>query len=351
MGTQIGKLLTNCRRNITISDLSGKTIGFDAYNTIYAFLARIRDKSTGGGYFTDSEGHVTSHLLGLFPRLTYFLQNDVKPVFIFDGKPPIIKANEISYRKERKKIAEEKRDVAIADGKLEEASKYAQATSKMTPGILKDAKTLLQLLGIPVIQAPSEAEAQGAIMNQKGLIQAMASQDYDSFLFGCPTVIRNLSISQRRKIPNQQRFVEISTEQVEFNELLQELGLKSREQLILLGILVGTDYNPKGIKGIGPKTALKLVREHSNLSSLQNHLESKYSMDDILPYSLATLLDCFKSPESDPNLNFAFSKPQPKKLSEFLVEDRDFRPERIQNSLKILKRISKQNTLDQFFGN
>lgn len=129
------------------------------------------------------------------------------------------------------------------------------------------------------------------------------------------------------------------------------MELKSREQLILLGILVGTDYNPKGIKGIGPKTALKLVRKYPNLISLQNYLESKYSLDEILPYSLATLHDCFKSPESDPNLNFTFSKPQPKKISEFLVEEREFRPERIQNSLKILDRLSKQNTLDQFFGN
>lgn len=351
MGTQIGKLLINCRHNITISDLSGKTVGFDAYNTIYAFLARIRDKSTGGGYFTDSEGHVTSHLLGLFPRLTYFLQNNIKPIFIFDGKPHILKAKEISYRKQRKKIAEIKRDTAIADGKLEEALKFAQATSKITPDILKDTKTLLQLLGIPIIQAPSEAEAQGAMMNQRGLIQAMASQDYDSFLFGCPVVIRNLGISQRRKIPNQQKFVAISTEQIVLKELLQELELKSREQLILVGILVGTDYNPKGIKGIGPKTALKLVREYPNLNSLQNYLESKYSLEEALPYSLATLLDCFKSPESDPNLNFTFSKPQPRKLSEFLVDERDFRPGRIQNSLKILKRLSKQNTLDQFFGN
>ncbi|MCK4848340.1 MAG: flap endonuclease-1 [Candidatus Heimdallarchaeota archaeon] len=351
MGTQISKLLINCRQNITISDLSGKIVGFDAYNTIYAFLARIRDKSTGGGYFTDSDGHVTSHLLGLFPRLTYFLQNDIKPVFIFDGKPPIFKAKEISYRKNRKKIAEIKRATAIADGKLEEASKFAQATSKLTPDILKDTKTLLQLLGIPFIQAPSEAEAQGAMMNQRGLIQAMASQDYDSFLFGCPIVIRNLGVSQRRKIPNQPKFVEISTEQIILKELLQELGLKSREQLILLGILVGTDYNPKGIKGIGPKTAIKLVREYPNLNSLQKYLESKYSLEEILPYSLATLLDCFKSPESDPNLNFAFSKPQPKKLSEFLVGDREFKPERIRNSLKILERLSKQSKLDQFFGN
>jgi len=129
------------------------------------------------------------------------------------------------------------------------------------------------------------------------------------------------------------------------------LGLKSREQLILLGILVGTDYNPKGIKGIGPKTALKLVREYPNLYSLQNYLESKYNLNEILPYSLATLLDCFKSPEADIDLNFAFSKPQPKKLYEFLVDERDFRPERIQNSLKILERLSKQNTLDQFFVN
>jgi flap endonuclease-1 len=350
MGTQIGKLITSSRHSITINALSGKKIGFDAYNTIYAFLARIRDKSTGGGYFTDADGNVTSHLIGLFPRLVHFLTHDVKPVFIFDGKPPEFKKSEIITRKERKKEAEVKRDLAIEAGDMKEAIKFAQATSRITPEILEDTKTLLRYLGIPIVQAPSEAEAQGAIMTNQQYISAMASQDYDSFLFGCQTVIRNLGVSQRRKVPNQERFVEVETERIQFSQVLSELKLKERKQLILVGLLVGTDYNPKGIKGIGPKTALKLVHKYPNLDSLLSHLETKYDLNEIFPYNPEDLLNYFLSPEVDEQIEITFPSPKPKKVQEFLVEDRGFTLERIQRQIKALQRISSQSTLDTFFS-
>ncbi len=350
MGTQIGQLFTSSRQVISIDALSGKKIGFDAYNTIYAFLARIRDKSTGGGYFTDSDGNVTSHLIGLFPRLIHFLIYDVKPIFIFDGKPPEFKKSEIITRKERKRDAKLKREVAIAAGDMEEASKHAQATSRITPDILDDTKQLLRYLGIPIVKAPSEAEAQGALMTDKGLISAMASQDYDSFLFGCPTVIRNLGVSQRRKIPNQQRFVEVKTEQIHLNQLLSEMQLKDRTQLILVGLLVGTDYNPKGIKGIGPKTALKLVHKYPNFTSLFTYLEAQYDIDEIFPYPMQELLNYFLKPEVEESIEISFDSAKPKKVEEFLVEERGFKQERIQKQIKALKRITSQNTLDKFFS-
>ncbi|MHA2388502.1 MAG: flap endonuclease-1 [Candidatus Hodarchaeales archaeon] len=350
MGTQIGKLFSSSRQTITIDALSGNKIGFDAYNTIYAFLARIRDKSTGGGYFTDSNGNVTSHLIGLFPRLTHFLIHDVKPIFIFDGKPPDFKISEIITRKERKKEAEVKRELAIAAGDMDEASKYAQATSRITPEILEDTKILLRNLGIPIVQAPSEAEAQGAILTNQGIINAMASQDYDSFLFGCSTVIRNLGVSQRRKLPNQQRFIEVETERIQLNQLLNELKLKDREQLILVGLLIGTDYNPKGIKGIGPKTALKLVQKYPNFDSLFTHLDATYDLEKIFPYPPDVLLKYFLSPEVDENVKISYSDPKPKKVQKFLVEERGFTPERIQRQIKALQRITSQSTLDTFFG-
>jgi flap endonuclease-1 len=349
MGTQIGKLIVDSRHNIGIDSLNGRIVAFDAYNTVYAFLARIRDKSSGGNYFTDSEGHVTSHLMGLFPRLTYFLERGLKPVFILDGKPPLFKLDEIKTRKKVKQEAEIRREDAIARGEMEEAMKYAQATSRITPDILEDTKTLIKLFGIPIIQAPSEAEAQGALMTSQGLIHAMASQDYDSFLFGCPNVIRNLGISQRRKVPNQQRFIDVPTEQIVLNELLSELKLKNRTQLILLGLLVGTDYNPKGIKGIGPKTALKLVHQYPTINSLLDYLESKYSLSEIFPFPPETLLDYFLNPEVEDESDLVFSNPQPKALQDFLVDDREFQLSRVQRSIKTLQRLSKQNTLDQFF--
>ncbi|MHA1331463.1 MAG: FEN1 family endonuclease, partial [Candidatus Hodarchaeales archaeon] len=177
MGTQIGKLISSCRHEISLETLSNKIIGFDAYNMIYAFLAPIRHQSTWGGYLKDSKGNVTSHLSGLFYRLTNWLPYRVKPVFIFDGKPPKFKEEEIETRKQRKKLAETKRKEAIERGDLVEAMKYAQATSRITSEMVKDAKQLLKFFGIPCIQAKEEAEAQGAFMVRQGQMYAMASQD------------------------------------------------------------------------------------------------------------------------------------------------------------------------------
>ncbi len=356
MGTQIGKLLTKCRLEIEYSDLYGKKIGIDAYNMIYAFLAPIRYRKSGGGYLTDSEGNVTSHLSGLFYRMTNLLPYKVRPIFIFDGKPPVFKEREIKIRKERKKEAAIKRDEAIARGDMDVAMKFAQATSQITPNIIEDAKRLLDNFGIPVIRAASEAEAQGAFMVQREELDAMASQDYDSFLFGSPLVIRNLTITRQRRASKQSSSIELNPEQVILTELLEELQLDNRDQLIMLGLLIGTDYNPAGIKGIGPKTALKLVHKHRTPNSLIEYVDGKYSIKKIFPYPPETLLDYFRSPEVIQDVKFTFRRPQISKIVEFLVEERDFNKDRIEKQLqrmvskrrKIKQKIDQQS-LDKFF--
>lgn len=355
MGTQIGKLITKCRLEIEYADLYGKKIGIDAYNMIYAFLAPIRSRDSGGGYLRDSEGNVTSHLSGLFYRMTNLLPY-IRPVFIFDGKPPIFKGREIEIRKERKKKAARKREDAIARGDMEEAMKHAQATSRITPNIVEDAKKLLEYFGIPVIQAASEAEAQGAFMVQTGDLYAIASQDYDSFLFGSQKVIRNLTITRRRRTPKQGGIIDLNPEKIIFKELLEELQLDNRDQLILLGLLIGTDYNPGGIKGVGPKTALKLIHKFRNPKSLLEYLDVKYSIRQTFPYPPETLLDYFRSPEVEENVKFTFHKPQIPKITEFLVEERDFRKDRIEIALermisrkRKIKQKTDQHSLDKFF--
>ncbi len=317
MGTKISSLISKSRHNIAITDLRGKIVAFDAYNIIYAFLSSIRNKQTGGGYFTDSEGNVTSHLNGMFYRLNTLLINGVKPVFIFDGKPPSFKTAEIQSRKEKKEEAVKKREEALEAGDFEAAMKYAQATSRITPQIVQDAKTLLEYYGIPVIDAPSEAEAQGSTLLQQGKIFALNSQDYDSFLFGGTRIVRNLALSQRRKVPNQNRWIEISPEEIILTELLQELGFKNRDQLILLGLLIGTDYNPEGIKGIGPKTALKLILKYQSPDRLFDYLEIKYGINSIFPYSPLKLLDYFRNPNVDADVHFQHQSPQLKLIQHF----------------------------------
>ena len=351
MGTKISSLISKSRHEIGIADLSGKIVAFDAYNIIYAFLSSIRDKQTGGGYFTDTDGNVTSHLNGMFYRLNTLLINGVKPVFIFDGEPPTFKTAEIHSRKEKKEEAETKREEALKEGDLETAMKYAQATSRITPQIVQDAKTLLNYYGIPVINAPSEAEAQGSTLLQQGKIYALNSQDYDSFLFGGIRIVRNLALSQRRKVPGQNRWIEVNPEVIILSELLQELGFKNRDQLILLGLLIGTDYNPNGIKGVGPKTALKLVLKYRNSDRLLDYLDTKYGLDSIFPYPPLTLLEYFKNPNVDAEVNFQHQSPQLKLIQHFLVEERSFNAERVEKQLIQLKKKTEQKTLDRFFGN
>lgn len=356
MGTQIGKLLSKCRQEIEYTDLHKKKIGIDAYNMIYAVLAPIRSRQTGGGYLTDADGNVTSHLSGLFYRLTNLLPYNIQPTFIFDGKPPVFKEKEIKIRKERKIEAEKKRVEAIARGDMEEAMKYAQATTHITSNMVKDAKRLLDYFGVPIIQAASEAEAQGAFLVQEGILDAIASQDYDSFLFGSPEVIRNFTITHRRRMATQDKRIELTLEKIVLNDLFRELGFENRDQLILLGLLVGTDYNPKGIKGIGPKTGLKLVQKYRTPSSLFKYLETKYPNNTIFPYPPETLLNYFKAPEVEKDVKITKGKPQISKITEFLVEERDFNKARIETQLSHMisiqrkfKQKTDQQSLDKFF--
>ena len=356
MGTQIGKLLVKCRHEIEYSNLYGKKIGIDAYNMIYAFLAPIRYRQTGGGYLTDADGNVTSHLSGLFYRLTNLLPYNIQPVFIFDGKPPKFKEAEIKIRQEKKREASLKREAALAAGDLDSAMKFAAITSRITPQMIQDSKRLIQYFGMPVIQAASEAEAQGALLVKEGKLNAMASQDYDSFLFGSPQVIRNVTVTRRRVASSEGSF-ELMPEKIFLSELLKELQFDNRDQLILLGLLVGTDYNPSGIKGIGPKTGLKLVQQYKTPIALFEYLDVKYNLQDAFPYPPDTLLDYFRKPEVNPNITLIKSKPNFEKIIEFLVEERDFTRQRIQNQInkmiserRKIKRTKEQQSLDKFFG-
>jgi flap endonuclease-1 len=244
---------------IMISELSGKVIAVDAYNTIYQFLATIRGAT--GELLTNNSGEVTSHLSGLFYRNVNLLAENIKLIYIFDGKPSPLKSKEIERRRQVKQDASKKYQEAITAGRFEDARKYGQATSVLTDMMVEESKMILTLLGIPYIQAPSEGEAAAAQLTQSNIAFACASQDYDSLLFGAKRLIRNLTISGKRKVPNRNVYVDIEPEIIQQQQLLNETGL-NLEQLVDVGIMIGTDFNPGGIPRIGPKTALKLVQEY-----------------------------------------------------------------------------------------
>ena len=255
-------------KNIDLSDMYGKTVAIDAYNTIYQFLSIIRQPD---GYpLTDEKGRVTSQLSGLLFRTANLIEAGIEPSYIFDGKPHELKSDTLNKRKEIREKAAKEWEQAIKEGDTKKAFTKAQQTSRMTPEILDSSKELLRLLGLPVVIAPSDGEAQSAYMCAKGDVWASASQDFDSILFGAPKLVRNLTITGRRKVPGKDIYRDVRTELLDTNEFLESLGV-TREQIVDVCILMGTDFNA-GISGIGPKKGLKLIRDHGDIESVLAHI-------------------------------------------------------------------------------
>ncbi len=261
------------KQELSFDELKDKVIAIDAYNTIYQFLSIIRQPD--GTPLTDSKGRITSHLSGLLYRTTNLLNYGAIPVFVFDGIPPTLKSKTIAARISRREKAMEEWKSAQEKGMLEEARTHAMASTRITKEVVSSAKELLGYMGMPFIQAPSEGEAQAAYLVENGLAYASASQDYDSFLFGAELVIRNVTITGKRKLPGKNVFINVKPEKIFLKDLLSNFGI-SRKQLVWAGMMIGTDFND-GIKGVGPKTALKITKESHNLEDIQNALRSKYN--------------------------------------------------------------------------
>ena len=253
MGVQLKDLIEG--KEIELTELKNKIVAVDSSMWIYQFLSSIRGRD--GSFFTDSKGRVTSHIIGLSSRIPKLMQEGIKLVFVFDGAAPELKGKEREKRKEAKQKAELKHKEAKKKKDIESMKKYAVMTTRMTSEMLEDAKELIKAFGIPIIEAKSVAEAQAAFMVKNKDAYAVASNDYDAFLFGSPKVIRNLNIVGKRKKAGAMSFTKIKSEIVTLSEVLNTLGL-DQEQLIALGMLVGTDFNPGGIKGIGPKKLSKI---------------------------------------------------------------------------------------------
>jgi flap endonuclease-1 len=269
-------------------------------------------------------------------------------VYVFDGKPPSLKDTEIKRRHVLKVEATARYESALSTGKFEEAKRYAQATSSLKDLMIEDAHKLLRYLGVPIVQAPSEGEAQAAFMAARGDVWAAVSQDYDSLLFGARKLVRNLAISGKRKLPMREAYVQVEPELVDLASTLQALQL-SREQLVDLGILIGTDFNPEGFKGIGPKSALKLVREYGKLEGI-----AEMNKEVVLPPELDRIRDIFLNPAVTSNYTLEWRESDIESLVRFLCGERDFNEERVRTAVERARTaMAKENgkkTLESFFG-
>jgi flap endonuclease-1 len=330
------------REKTKLESFTSKVIAIDAYNAIYQFLAIIRGPD--GQHLTDSNGRVTSHLSGLFYRNINFLSLGIKPIYVFDGKPPSLKSAEIERRRQIKKEATIKYEKAISEGNLEEAKKFAQQTTAMRDGMVDESKHLLELFGIPHIQAPGEGEATAAHLTISGKAYATASQDFDSILFGAKKLVRNFTNSGRRKLPNRNTYIDIEPEMIDLQKNLDELKL-TREQLVDVGILIGTDFNPDGFERIGPKTALKMIREHGRLEDVPQIQEQLDKID------YKQIRKIFLKSETVQVKDITFNDVDSDSIVNYLVKERNFSQERVEAALNRLKKTieKKSQTLEQWF--
>lgn len=343
MGVNLKDLVV--KKTIDLDDLSGKVLVVDTFNMLYQFLTTIRQRD--GGVLTDSKGNVTSHLIGLFSRTTKLMQKGIKLVFVFDGEPPELKKAESERRRALKEEAKKQYEVAKKRKDIGEMKKYAPRFTYLTPAMVEEAKALLHCLGLPIVQAPSEGEAQVAYMAKQKGVYAGVSQDYDTLLYGAPRLLQNLSIVGKRKQIKGVGYRTVKPEIIDLAANLNNLGI-DQDQLIALGILVGTDYNIGGVKGIGPKTALKLVKQHGkNFAGLFQEVKfnehSEHSWEEILEH--------FKKIPVEQTYSLTWKVVDQQKVTKLLVDTHDFSSERVLSSLGKLTEEAKkrhQRTLGEF---
>ncbi len=331
---------------INLDQLRQKKLAVDAYNIIYQFLASIRGYD--GSLLSDVEGTVTSHLSGLLYRNARLLEKGIQLVYVFDGKPSKLKREEIKRRAEVKRKARVELEEALERGDLVRARTVAQRTSVLTKPMVEDGKELLSLMGIPIVLAPHEGESQAAYLVQQKKVWGVASQDYDSLLFGSPVLVRNLTLSGRRRLPRSNRYVTVNVEVFHQHELLKSLEL-TKEQLVDMSILIGTDFNPDGVKGVGPKTAYKLIKKHENLESV---IEAEESIE--IDEDFDAIREIFLNPVINNDYTLKFNPIDVDGVIKFLCEERGFSKDRVVSTLEKAKKgqetALKQKSLDAFFG-
>lgn len=334
MGTKLKEIIQ--KKEISLEELKNKKLVIDTYNILYQFLSSIRQRD--GSLLTDSHGNVTSHLVGMFSRTCKLMQYGIKPAFVFDGKPPKMKWMEAERRAEAKAEAKLRYEEAVKKEDIEDMKKYAARTSKLTKEMIDDSRKMIEALGLPTIQAPSEGEAQAAFIVNRGDAWAEVSQDYDCLLFGVKRLLQNLTISEKKKLPGKLSYEKITPQLIELEPNLKHMGI-DQEQLIIIGILVGTDYNPGGVKGIGPKNALKLVKEYKGR---YDELFKEVKWSDYFEFSWKEVYALINEMPVTDDYELKWENINKEKIFKLLVDEHDFSPERVESTLEKLKKFKEE---------
>lgn len=344
MGTNLKDIVA--KKEIEFTELKGKKLVVDSMNVLYQFLSSIRQRD--GSLLTDSKGRTTSHLVGLFSRMTRLKKMGIELAFVFDGKRPKLKKEEIERRTELKKKAVAEYQIAKEREDIESMKKYAARTSILTAEMIEESKELLDALGFPVIQAPSEGEAQAAFIVKNNDCFAEVSQDYDCLLFGVPRMVQNLTISERKKTKDKLSYEKIKPVIIDLKKTL-EMNEINQDQLIAAGLLVGTDFNVGGVRGIGPKNAMKLVKKYKkDFDAMFKEAEwSKY-----FDFSWKIAFDTIKNMPVTDDYKLKWGGIDRDKIIKLLVEKHEFSMERVEKTLNELEeeaKKSRQKGLGEFF--
>ena len=339
MGVDISDILI--RHQTSLKEHNGITVSIDGYNILYQFLSSIRQPD--GTPLMDSQGNVTSHLSGIFYRTINLMEAGIKPVYVFDGKPSQLKNRTIEARVMLKEKAKLELEVAREAGDQERVRSLSARTSHLTRDMVREARELLNYMGIPNLEAPSEGEAQASMMSKTGIVDGVVSQDYDCLMFGAKRVFRNFTYFGRRKVPGRNMYVNVTPEYIDLKDNLEALGV-SHKQLIQIGILVGTDFN-KGLFRVGAKTALNLIRKHGNIHEVLKAKEKEIE-------NLEEVLDLFANPPFREDFVVEFAKPNRERIIDFLCTRHDFSLNRIETPVSTLESAQQkqsQKSLDSFF--
>ncbi|OXA63127.1 flap endonuclease 1 [Folsomia candida] len=335
----IGDIAPQAIKENEFKNYFGRKVAVDASMSLYQFLIAVRQE---GAQLTSADGETTSHLMGFFYRTIRMVENGIKPVYVFDGKPPQMKSGELEKRTERRNEAQKALDIAVEAGNVEEIDKQSRRLVKVSKTHVEEAQKLLKLMGIPFVTAPCEAEAQCAALQKSGKVYAVATEDMDALTFGTKVLLRHLTFSEARKMPIKEFYLEKVLEALEF----------TMDEFIDMCILLGCDYCDS-IKGIGPKRALDLIRQHRSIETIVEKIDSKkYGVPENWPFKEARRL--FKEPEitESDQVELNWTGPDEEGLVKFLVEEKGFAEDRIRNGSKKLqkaKQTSTQVRLDTFF--
>lgn len=340
MGTYLTPIMV--KEAVDLKRLGGRSLAVDGNGMLYEFLSLIRLRD--GTPLKNSSGRVTSHLTGLVYRVTRLLADyEVDLVLVFDGEPPELKEKILQKRRTARRKAIREYQEALERGDTATAFSKAVMTSRLSPAMVEDAKKTLELMGVPYVQAPGEAEAQAAHMARVGSVWAVASKDYDSLLFGAPRLVRFLTISGREYLPSRGAFRSLEPEVIEMSRIGNELRV-TREQLVDLAILIGTDFNP-GVRGIGPKTALELIRRHGRIEELPSEVRSR--VDE----NFNEIRQIFLKPSVTSEYSVQYSKLRKKELIQFLCSERGFDRRRVERAVGRIERFferPRQSSLERW---